>query len=67
MRKIFLEDKTEAELRQMISNSSPSIREALSIVQSEGGEHYLIQDTDIVAEPLAVNIDEDGNQSLFID
>ena len=67
MRKIFLENRTASELRQIINNSEPMIKDSLTITKSEGGEYFLLQDTDIVKERLAVTTDEDGNQWMFIE
>lgn len=67
MRKIHLEDRTVSELEQILDNSAPTITEALTIVQAEDGEYYLIQNTNMIAEPLAVNINEDNQESLVIE
>ena len=64
MRALLLETKTVRGLQQILDNSEPAIKDALTITYSLSNGYYLLQDTSTIEERLSCILGKDGKQSM---
>ena len=66
MREIRLKEKARPVLQQIVDNSEPIVREALIIARAKYDEFYLLQNQNVLQEPLALSLDKKGRQLMVI-